>query len=388
MIYVQVEIPTEIVATAEIMLNSTTTSGVVAVNYSDGTPSPLGDISSPGAVNIPQHGIRNTDDSLHFDDEFDASRVFPDTTITKQDDTLFANVPAGTDIQIMNSKIQRRLANDTVELVGGVTLQGVHVIEKTPIIDGNDVSVDLHVWNKTIKIGALVDSVVETADQIMINPVVPIQVGTLFFPAVPIQTTQYSGKKDIGYFNGIGAYDYTPPAYPLRVMALDQSHADFPHRLTENNQLSGTTHRWVTDDGTPATDGKGGFVVGDFATSTPWYVIDMHTGDGLYIVNIGLKNWADGHDAIDSLVVGPYSDFRPLGRDELAVILDPRFYFYLGGNILKRGEVSGYWNSQFVCSDTTEAWGTTGCVGVSVFSEFKIFNKTTAYTMYAIRKHF
>lgn len=171
-----------------------------------------------------------------------------------------------------------------------------------------------------------------------ICPAAPSPSGIAYNIIQPSQRQSYR-PGDVGDNIQSGVYDPSNPPYPERYAELDQSN-NYPYRMKGNNYY-GTLHRFTTDDGTPASDGLANFVIGDFATSTDWYVIDHHHALGVYVANLGFSNWNTYIDDCLALTVGAYSDFRPFSPEEMMGVLNKRYKYYTTNNIFRRGVVSG-----------------------------------------------
>ncbi len=174
----------------------------------------------------------------------------------------------------------------------------------------------------------------------------PPKSGYLYLNIIPTEYTSYR-TGDVGYYLQNSTYKYSSkPSNPLVYVELNFDPAKFPYEMVENNEY-GTKHRFTTDDGTPASDGRANFVIGDFATSTTWYVRDHYLGLGIYIANLGKQKWNDYIDDCLALTVGAYSDFRPFSISEFIAMLNKQYDYNSTHNIFRQGVVSGDTEVQF-----------------------------------------
>jgi hypothetical protein len=129
---------------------------------------------------------------------------------------------------------------------------------------------------------------------------------------------------DLAWHWANGTYDYNDSAGIIQ--ELDPlAGADYFFRLKYDNPF-GNKFRLTDDQGVPAPLGRFDFpVTNDVPNSvgaTPAYFIDNLTGLG-FVTNpiASLKNWNDSIDAVNSFILGPYSDFRGLTAEEALSLL-------------------------------------------------------------------
>jgi len=171
--------------------------------------------------------------------------------------------------------------------------------------------------------------------------------------------TFYSG--DLGYLYANGFYN--------RCFVTDQCKyvldADDPYYLDASTPNPWSTiDRFVFDNGDAAWNGT--TFISATPGATPYIVIDVWSGLYIYTPNLGslsafssegfVTPYAFALDKCLNLSVGSYTGFRPISKSEmLAILPNPTQLYYHSTNLLLRGTVSGFNETQFYLSETDNA---------------------------------
>lgn len=183
---------------------------------------------------------------------------------------------------------------------------------------------------------------------------------------IPSQYTSYR-TGDTGWHTQNGTFDYSgDPTCVLYIQDLDYSYgADSWYYLLHNNAF-GSTNRFTTDIGTPASDGKASFTVADFTGATDAYVIDHLTGVGYYVLDLGVfvNSWNNAIDAVitaNSVSTAGFNDWFPLSIEHGESVINSE-YSYIGvQNIFRYIDVVGvpynfFWYGCTVERSSTQAY--------------------------------
>lgn len=305
-----------------------------------------------------------------------ASHVIPvaDITVTQADGSTNPK-PAGQNVICEFPELElRNTAGDLLETISSYPSGGI-----------------VEAWNATVLRDGAAYGTVKSGGTINVISAGVTPSGILYKRPLIEQKASYINY-DFGYYVQNGDLAFNTPANPAFIQDLDIADTNWFYRLKFDN-VFGSKYRFTNSVGIPATDGLAGFTPSDYVSGggTDLYVIDHLTGFGYYVANLGsFTTWTDAINAVrtnNPSFLG-MSGWMPMYRAQVVGLFRVSAQYYNTANILKRGVVSGYSETQFWTGETAEQSSTNG-FAYNDSNNLRTFAKTsTTMTIYMWRKHY